>query len=57
MTWRVHCDRGDGSGEIVYKGDSFEGTMKMTVQGPRGGGPMEVTQTMSGKRLGDCPKP
>jgi hypothetical protein len=39
-----------GTCEIVYSGDTYLGTMKMTTG--RGGQPMKY----SGKRLGDCTK-
>jgi len=43
-----------GTGEIVYSGDTYLGTMKMTTG--RGGQPMAMTMKYSGKRLGDCTK-
>jgi hypothetical protein len=43
-----------GTGEFVYSGDTYNGTMKMTTG--RGGQPMTMTMKYSGKRLGDCTK-
>ena len=56
-TWSMRCE-GDnpmtGTGEFVYSGDTYTGTMKMTTA--RGGKPMDMTMKYSGKRLGDCLK-
>jgi len=57
-SWRVSCDgpRGKmtGDGNIQFSdGTSYQGTMKMTMeQGPAG--PMQMTQTYQGRRVGDC---
>lgn len=40
------------TGEMTYRGDSFEGTSK-TEMGPAAGG-MTVTTKISGKRIGQC---
>ena len=57
VTWSMHCE-GDnpmtGTGEFVYSGDTYTGTMKMTTG--RGGQPRTMTMKYSGKRLGDCTK-
>jgi hypothetical protein len=57
VSWSMRCE-GDnpmtGTGEIVYSGDTYLGTMKMTTG--RGGQPMAMTMKYSGKRLGDCTK-
>ncbi|MCP4717197.1 MAG: DUF3617 family protein, partial [Deltaproteobacteria bacterium] len=39
-----------GSGTITYKGDSFSGTVDMTVKGMG----MKMKSTMKGRRLGAC---
>lgn len=56
VTWTVVCDSAHGNmkgnGEMTYTGDSYEGTIKMSMQGPQG--PMNMTNHYSGKRLGDC---
>jgi hypothetical protein len=42
------------TGEMVYDGDVFTGTMKIDMD--RGGQPMSMNMKYSGKRLGDCTK-
>ena len=53
VSWEMECKTSEGttkgSGTITYKGDNFEGTMKMSVPGG-----MNMTSTMTGKRLGPC---
>jgi hypothetical protein len=39
-----------GAGEITYSGDSFEGTMSISM--PQAN--MEMTSHLSGKRIGSC---
>jgi hypothetical protein len=55
VTWVMVCTNqgGDmkGTGKVTYKGDTFEGTMKMVM--PQQGN-MEVTSHVSGRRIGDC---
>lgn len=57
VSWRISCDSENanlqGSGHITYAGDSFSGQMIMHMD--QGGRAMEMTQTMQGHRLGDCP--
>ena len=57
VTWSMRCE-GDnpmtGTGEFVYTGATYVGTMNMTTE--RGGQPMTMTMKYSGKRLGDCVK-
>ncbi len=52
VTWTMECDAPEGKiraiGEIIYNGDSFKGTIKMTMQG------VDMTQHLSGRRIGDC---
>lgn len=48
VTWTMTCPQMTGSGEFVYAGDTYTGTMKMSTQG------QEMTMKYSGKRLGDC---
>jgi len=45
----------DGSGTVTYSSDTMQGTIKMTLNDPEGG-KMQMTQRMSGKRIGDCKK-
>lgn len=52
VTWEVHCIS-EGKpvksfGRITYKGETFEGETKMEMDG------MNMTQKMSGRRLGNC---
>lgn len=52
VTWEMECDTPEGKakavGEITYTGDTFEGTIKMNMQG------MEMLQKMNGKWIGEC---
>jgi hypothetical protein len=51
VSWKAVCgppQNTSGTGEIVFNGDSYAGTMKMTTE--QG----EMTMKMSGKRVGDC---
>ena len=52
VTWSMTCarDKMSGSGEFVYSGETYTGTMKMSADG------QEMTMKYSGKRLGDCTK-
>jgi uncharacterized protein DUF3617 len=54
VTWLMKCqgrETMNGSGEFVYSGDTYTGTIKMD----RGGG-QAMTLNYKGKRLGDCIK-
>ena len=56
VTYAMECNQ-EGmtvktTGEMTYKGDSFEGTSK-TNMGPSAGG-MTVTTVIKGKRIGNC---
>ncbi len=57
VSWHVQCSTKDGTvdgtGKITYRGDSFDGVMK-TVSNNGKSGKMEMTQHMSGRRIGDC---
>lgn len=51
VSWDMQCSgRGamQGSGRITYEGDSFNGSFRAVTGG------MEMTQHMSGRRIGDC---
>ncbi|MDQ3282200.1 MAG: DUF3617 domain-containing protein [Acidobacteriota bacterium] len=52
VTWSMDCPKQDtkGTGEITYDGDSYDGSMKMTV------GEQVMTTKYSGKWLGACKK-
>ena len=54
VSWAMKCEGREsmsGTGEIVYSGDSYAGTMKMDM-----GGRGAMTMKYTGKRLGDCTK-
>ena len=54
FTWVVECKTREGTttanGRTVYKGDTFEGVVKVKQGG------MEITQNLKGKWIGKCPK-
>lgn len=55
-TWAVQCsgeNAMEGSGEISYKGDSYESTVKMNIKSSRGRS-MQTIQHIKGRRLGKC---
>jgi len=58
VNWKVQCEGShgpiEGSGALTYSHDRFTGALKFTMNDPRGGGPMEITTTMDGKRVGEC---
>ena len=57
VTWAMQCRGKEGDsdsvGNITYSGNSFTGVTKMNTS-MKGQGSMEMTQHMSGKRIGDC---
>lgn len=53
VTWKMECSgprASTGQGRMVFKGDTYDGTMSMTM--PQG----EMTMKTTGKRVGDCTK-
>ena len=54
-SWRMEC-KGDGamtgSGTVTYSGNSYSGTTKMSIK--QDGQTMNMAQTFSAKRVGDC---
>jgi len=58
VTWVMQCkDKNgtmDSTGKITYKGNSFDGTVNMDINGKQG--KQHMAQKMSGKRIGDCTK-
>jgi hypothetical protein len=54
VTWTMKCTgqggEMEGTGKITYTGDSFEGTMTMSMPQTN----MKITSHISGKRIGDC---
>jgi len=54
-TFKIVCegkDRMTGTGEFVHGVDSYQGTMRF--QGVMEGQPVNMTQTLSGRRVGSC---
>lgn len=55
--WTAQCRTKEGTvdskGKITYTGNSFNGTVVTVINDPKSG-KMEVTNRMSGKRIGDC---
>ena len=54
VTWTMQCktqgEEMKGTGKITYSGDSFEGTIIISM--PQAN--MKITTHISGKRIGDC---
>jgi hypothetical protein len=48
VSWTMTCSQMTGSGEFIYSGEMYVGTMRMSMQG------QEATMKYAGKRLGDC---
>ncbi|MCW3135177.1 MAG: DUF3617 domain-containing protein [Methanophagales archaeon] len=52
VIWVMECKTSEGTavfnGKVTYKGDSFEGIIKMKQSG------MEITQNLKGKWIGEC---
>ena len=54
VTWTMQCKDGTtGSGEIVYKGASYSGTMQIETIDKRHGR-SKIVQHIDAKRIGDC---
>ncbi len=54
VSWKMACVGQmamTGTGELTFKGDTYEGAIKMTT------GQGEMTMHMAGKRAGDCTQP
>jgi hypothetical protein len=57
VSWAMKCagqNAMTGTGEFVYAGETYTGTMKMNME--RGGQPIAMTMKYNAKRLGDCTK-
>ena len=57
VSWHVKCTgkrSAEGDGQITYGKDSVEGSATFKMQHPRSGQPIEATQTIKGRRIGDC---
>jgi Protein of unknown function (DUF3617) len=54
VSWTMECStegaKTVSTGSITYEGESFSGTMDVTISGTD----MKVVNTMSGRRLGPC---
>lgn len=54
VSWVMECKTKEGpvvmNGKVAYKGETFEGVIKMKQSD------MEITQNLSGKWIGKCPK-
>lgn len=57
VSWIIECKTSEGTtvsnGNVTYKGDMFDGIVKVSILGGKGGD-MEMTQKMSGKWIGQC---
>lgn len=58
-TWRIRCaDKDgvtDGHGEVIYKGNSYTGTMQMKMTPKdRRDEPMNIKYKLTGRRIGNC---
>jgi hypothetical protein len=59
VTWTMKCKMDktvvDSNGKITYKKDKFDGVINISMNDPHSG-KMNMTQNMSGKRIGECKK-
>jgi Protein of unknown function (DUF3617) len=55
-TWKLACEKPQmtGNGKITYGTDAFKEEMHMEMKDPSSDKATDVTQKMSGKRVGDC---
>ena len=54
LSYSFACDTGaSGSTELIFGGNTYEGTTKISVPG-HGSAPMTMTQHFKSKRTGDC---
>lgn len=59
VTWKIRCSDKDGvtegQGEVVYKGNSYAGNMKMKMTPKdKSSQPMNINYKLNGRRIGDC---
>jgi hypothetical protein len=54
VSWRMECKKGEGEGEISYRGTTYNGFFKMKVV--EDGQAMNMNMKLAGKYLGPCPK-
>ena len=52
----MHGGTQTGTGEIVYVGDAYTGTMTMEMANPRGGGTIKMIQHTSASAPATAPK-
>ena len=58
VTYHIQCTGKEslsGDGEITYTADGYTGRMHMTGTG--GGQPFDMTQTYTGRKIGECANP
>ena len=54
ISWRMECKKGEGEGEITYRGTTYNGFFKMKMV--EEGQTMTMNTKLAGKYLGPCPK-
>ncbi len=58
VIWNLECDDqgiiSKGKGEITYKKTTFSGNFSMSIKNPNQPTVMQMTNTITGRRLGDC---
>lgn len=57
VSWHVKCTgqrSAEGDGQMTYGKDSVEGTATFKMKNPRSGQMIEATQSIKGRRIGDC---
>lgn len=54
VSWRMECKKGEGEGEISYRGTTYNGFFKMKMV--EDGQTMTMNTRLAGKYLGPCPK-
>ena len=54
VSWRMECKKGEGEGEISYRGTTYDGFFKMKMV--EEGQTMTMNVKLAGKYLGPCPK-
>jgi hypothetical protein len=54
VSWRMECKKGEGEGEISYRGTTYNGFFKMKMV--EDGQTMNINTKLAGKYLGPCPK-
>lgn len=54
VSWRMECRKGEGEGEITYRGTTYKGFFKMKVV--EDGQAMTMNMKLAGRYLGPCPK-